>query len=61
MPRIIWDALPSAVSMMLKQLEDHLGAPLFESERKSKLSALGLFTLDEASRELDHFERLSRR
>lgn len=48
---------PSAVSMMLKQLEDHLGVPLFESERKSKLTALGLFTLDEASRELDHFER----
>ncbi len=48
---------PSAVSMMLKQLEDHLGAPLFESERKSKLTALGLFTLDEASRELDHFGR----
>lgn len=48
---------PSAISMMLKQLEEHLGAPLFESERKSKLTALGLFTLDEASRELDHFER----
>lgn len=48
---------PSAVSMMLKQLEDHLGASLFESERKSKLTALGVFTLDEASRELDHFER----
>lgn len=48
---------PSAVSMMLKQLEDHLGAPLFESERKSKLTALGVFTLDEASRELEHFDR----
>ncbi|MEP3277302.1 MAG: LysR substrate-binding domain-containing protein [Stappiaceae bacterium] len=48
---------PSAVSMMLKQFEDHLGAALFESDRKSKLTALGLFTLDEASRELDHFER----
>lgn len=48
---------PSAVSMMLKQFEDHLGAPLFESERKSKLTALGVFVLDEASRELDHFER----
>ena len=32
---------PSAVSMMLKQFEEHLGAPLFESERKSKLTALG--------------------
>ncbi len=48
---------PSAVSMMLKQLEDHLGAPLFESERKSKLTTLGVYTLDEALRELDHFER----
>lgn len=48
---------PSAVSMMLKQLQDHLGAPLFESERKSKLTALGIYVLDEASRELDHFER----
>lgn len=48
---------PSAVSMMLKQFEDHLGAPLFVSERKSKLTALGAFALEEASRELDHFER----
>jgi DNA-binding transcriptional LysR family regulator len=48
---------PSAVSMMLKQFEAHLGAPLFESGRKSKLTALGAFTLDEALRELDHFER----
>ena len=48
---------PSAVSMMLKQFETHLGAPLFESERKSRLTALGAFTLGEATRELDHFER----
>ncbi len=48
---------PSAISMMLKQFEAHLGAPLFESERKSKLTALGVFVLDEAVRELDHFER----
>jgi DNA-binding transcriptional LysR family regulator len=48
---------PSAVSMMLKQFEEHLGAPLFESERKSKLTALGAFALDEATRELDHFAR----
>ena len=48
---------PSAVSMMLKQFEEHLGAPLFESERKSRLTALGQFALQEASRELDHFER----
>lgn len=48
---------PSAVSMTLKQLEADLGAPLFESERKSKLTALGRFALDEATLELDHFER----
>lgn len=48
---------PSAVSMSLKQLEAHLGAPLFESERKSKLTALGQFALDEAMLELDHFDR----
>lgn len=48
---------PSAVSMMLKQFEDHLGAALFESERKSRLTPLGAFALREATRELDHFER----
>lgn len=48
---------PSAISMMLKQFEEHLGAPLFESERKNKLTAMGNFVLDEAMRELDHFDR----
>lgn len=48
---------PSAVSMMLKQFEEHLAAPLFESERKSRLTPLGVFALDQATRELDHFER----
>ena len=47
---------PSAVSMMLKQFEAHLGASLFESERKSRLTALGAFTFEEAMRQLDHFE-----
>lgn len=47
----------SAVSMMLKQFEAELGAPLFESDRKSRLTGLGAFALGEASRELDHFER----
>jgi DNA-binding transcriptional LysR family regulator len=32
---------PSAVSMTLKALEQDLGAPLFESDRKSRLTALG--------------------
>lgn len=48
---------PSAVSMMLKQFEEHLGAALFESERKSRLTSLGKFALSEAMRELDHFDR----
>lgn len=33
----------SAISMTLKQVEDHLGAPLFESDRKSSLTDLGQF------------------
>ncbi len=48
---------PSALSMMLKQFEEHLGSALFESERKSKLTALGAFTLAEASREVVHFDQ----
>ena len=48
---------PSAVSMMLKQFEDHIGAPLFETGRKSHLSQLGEMVLIEAERELMHFDR----
>ena len=48
---------PSAVSMMLKQFEGHLGASLFESERKSKLTVLGNFVFDQAVGEREHFER----
>jgi DNA-binding transcriptional LysR family regulator len=47
---------PSAVSMMLKQLETHLGEPLFETDRKNKLTALGTFVLDQAERELQQFD-----
>ena len=47
----------SAVSMMLKQLEDHIGAPLFETARKSRLTTLGRQILDEARREIEHFDR----
>ena len=46
---------PSAVSMMLKQFEEHLGEPLFETDRKNKLTALGVFVLEQSERELDHF------
>ncbi|WP_300513213.1 LysR family transcriptional regulator [Aliiroseovarius sp.] len=47
---------PSAVSMMLKQLETHLGEPLFETDRKNKLTALGSFVLEQAERELQQFD-----
>ena len=48
---------PSAVSMMLRQFEDHVGAPLFESARKSRLTPLGELVRAEAQREMAHFER----
>lgn len=48
---------PSAVSMMLRQFEDHIGAPLFESARKSRLTPLGTLIRAEAMRELSHFQR----
>ncbi|MGB0960143.1 MAG: LysR family transcriptional regulator [Halocynthiibacter sp.] len=47
---------PSAVSMMLKQLEDHLGEPLFMTDRKNRLSALGTFVFEQAERELHQFD-----
>ena len=47
---------PSAVSMMLKQFEDHIGAPLFETARKSKLTAIGDMIYEQARREVAHFE-----
>ncbi len=48
---------PSAVSMMLRQFEDHVGAPLFEGARKSRLTPLGELIRQEATRELAHFDR----
>lgn len=51
---------PSAVSMMLKQFESHLGEPLFETDRKNKLTALGVFVLEQAERELLHFDNTVR-
>lgn len=46
----------SAVSMTLKQLEDHLGKKLFEGERKSTLSPLGEQVFDLASRQVRQFD-----
>ncbi len=50
------DRTPSAVSMMLKQFEDHIGAPLFETARKSRLTPIGELIYEEARREVTHFE-----
>jgi len=47
---------PSAVSMMLKQFEDHVGAPLFETGRKSKLTSIGDLIYEQARHEVSHFE-----
>ncbi|HVI88623.1 MAG TPA: LysR family transcriptional regulator [Dongiaceae bacterium] len=51
---------PSAVSMMLSQLEERVGAPLFESGRKGQLTELGQFVLEEARSLIDHDERVAR-
>ena len=48
---------PSAVSMMLSQLEQHIGAPLFESDRKNRLTPLGQMTLEEADRAVATYDR----
>jgi DNA-binding transcriptional LysR family regulator len=48
---------PSAVSMTLKQLEDDVGAPLFEGERKSGLSLVGRVVLEEARAMIAHYDR----
>lgn len=47
---------PSAVSMMLKLFEDHVGSALFETARKSRLTPIGELILAEARREVAHFE-----
>ena len=51
----VFGRTPSAVSMMLKQLEDHIGAPLFETDRKNRLTPLGQLVLEESSRATDAF------
>ena len=45
------------IDMMLRQFEDHIGAPLFETTRKSRLTPLGELIHTEAARELSHFDR----
>lgn len=47
----------SAVSVTLKQLENQLGAALFESDRKSVLTPLGRYLLDAARTEILRHDR----
>ncbi len=46
---------PSAISMTLKSLELDLGAPLFEQERKARLTPFGLVVLDQVRDLLQHY------
>lgn len=48
---------PSAVSMSLAQIEDQIGARLFESDRKNKLTALGKFVLETARPQIEGYDR----
>lgn len=48
---------PSTVSMTLKALEAEIGVPLFESDRKNRLSKAGAFVLIQAKELLSHHER----
>ncbi len=47
---------PSAVSMTLKQLEQDIGGPLFETDRKNALTALGRFTLETARMQIQGYD-----
>ncbi|MCP4822014.1 MAG: LysR family transcriptional regulator [Shimia sp.] len=46
----------SALSMTLKQLEEHLGARLFETERKNKLTPLGQEVFRLAQQQMRQFD-----
>ncbi|MEM7170411.1 MAG: LysR substrate-binding domain-containing protein [Pseudomonadota bacterium] len=48
---------PSAVSMALKQFEDELGGSLFEADRKTSLTPLGRFILNQANDALANYDR----
>jgi DNA-binding transcriptional LysR family regulator len=47
----------STISLTLKQLEADIGAPLFEGDRKSKLTPLGAVVNDQARALVDHYDR----
>ena len=48
---------PSAISMSLKQLNEALGAELFETDRKSSLTPIGSFVLEESRKALWDFDK----
>ncbi len=47
----------SAVSMTLSQIENQIGGRLFDGERKSKLTPLGTYTLQQAKLSVDQHQR----
>lgn len=51
---------PSAVSMALKEIESEIGGPLFEGNRKTRLSPLGQFVVDQGRSLIEHSERAHR-
>lgn len=52
---------PSALSMTLKQIEDRLGCPLFETDRKSSLTEMGRFLYDQSIVLLRDYDRAMER
>ncbi len=48
---------PSAVSMMVANLEQRLEKPLFEAEGKSRLTPFGQYVFEAAQRQLAQFDR----
>ncbi len=48
---------PSAISMTLAQLVEEVGGPLFETDRKSRLTPLGQLVLEESRRATDVFDK----
>ena len=51
----------SALSMTLKQIEDRLGCPLFETDRKSSLTEMGRFLYEQAVVLVRDFDRAMER
>lgn len=47
---------PSALSMTLSQLEAEIDAPLFEGDRKNRLTPLGVMVLEESARATEAFD-----